>query len=279
MVLGFWCLFAFSTPPEDQERKSEQEKALTEQAPQPDQENTTKSNIFSPIVVVGLILALVIGHQIYRFCYEVTYIISDENRAWRLYNPWGINTITIEPDVLRVTILGQVSTEIKFNSSSEIMLPGDPELVTPYKVVKVNQEVLTIKIQDRGWKILNPPSALSLGYGKAEAALMHAGYMLPEHRFTGWYWDVPRMNQTQWLNHEAKKDTDCWVYSGVSWFPAKIVSISDEYGIRVTYDPQVTAKWVCLEQDCSNGYTEWVAPYRVQERSPEKPSRLPDYDQ
>ena len=64
--------------------------------------------------------------------------------------------------------------------------------------------------------------------------LLYAGFMLSEHRFTGFCWDVPRMNQTEWLNQKAKKGTDCWGYSGASWLPAKIIDISQEYGVRVS---------------------------------------------
>ena len=247
--LGFWGLYAFPIP---------------------------KVKHARGVVVVGLLLAVAIGYQGHRSTNDVLYMTNDASNTWRLYNPWGFSIKTIEPGDLRIVSLGTVSEDIKFNSSSQIMLPGDSEMVTPHKVVKAGWEVLTITTEDGSWEIKDPPSALHLGYGHTESVLYHAGYMLPEHRFTGRYWDVPRMHQTEWLKTGAKVGTSCWAYSGVSWWPAKIVAMSDEYGVKVTYDPKVTAKWVSLGPKSSAGFDEWVPPYRLAPATADMPTRLPD---
>lgn len=249
VALGFWGLFALPVPKREHARG---------------------------VVIFGLLLAIVIGYQGHRTTNEVLYMDNDESNTWRLYNPWGFTLATIEPGDLRLVILGTDYEDIRFNSSSQIMQPGDPEIVTPHKVERATWEVLTIMTEENTWKVKDPPIAAHLGYGHTESALYHAGYMLPEHHFTGRYWDVPRLHAKEWLKTEARAGADCWAYRGVSWSPAKIVAVSDEYGIKVKYDPRVTAHWVCLEPPCPEGFAHWVAPYRVQPLTKEMPIGLPN---
>ena len=227
------------------------------------------------LIVVGLILAFVLGYQIHRGFNEVLWMSSDEENAWHLYNPWGIPIKTIEPADLRTVLLGNYSKEIAFNSSSQIILPGDPEIITPYKVETVSWSVLEIQTKGKTWRIKDPPSALSLGYGHTESILFHAGYLLPEHHFTGTYWDAPRMHQTEWLK-EVTVGEACWVYSGTSWWRAKIIEISDTKEIKVNYDgwgdPKYS-KWI------DSKYDEWIAPYRLHPPTQDMPTILPNLDE
>ena len=104
---------------------------------------------------------------------------SDEQRVWRLYNPWGFEIATIEPGDARLVWLGKNAPDFARGAHDEVEEGRHVQGEALARVLSGRRSVLTIVSDGHAWTVYNPPSFVSLGYGKTETNILQVRYVFP----------------------------------------------------------------------------------------------------